>query len=650
MKRALLVGVADEHPEHTFRPGPSLNAIHELLLALGGWTVVRLEGPAADRKGINTELAALEAAVGPEDTVLFHFAGHGGIVKIEDLPAPLGGRPLFYLATARAGEPWSFTGLLDIELSLSLARIDRRCADVSVILDSCYSARVVRSPVWSLRDSPAWVHTLATQLPSTGSDGLLHPTSHPRIVRLAGSSSLRKSYADRHEHGDLGRLSGLFADVVREAQLDIGHLTWDAITHRIRERAIWRLGCEEQWVSLAGPRQRLLFSKREAPLPRSVGFVPRLQQGGSAGDGWIRAGALQGVHIGDEWGIATLTLDTQLRPRFAARVRVTAVDLNRAQVAPIEPSVDIEDTRSALFPAHLGASALLLGVIKREPVTIGPGLGVLSEMLTQSTWIGIAADRQLDGQPPRSPFAALVLVPPSPELEGERLELRGLAPGFPVPARSFTSDPEGYNAALEHLEDWARTRRLLEVARTTLGEASVAVSVSRARGPRLRPEALGSGPRLRLHVRDRLLVHLNCAAETRGRFVSALVVDPAGCLRALDEAEPDGREILRGEFMTIGEHPHRSQQGILLTWPEHVPADQSRPLQLVILTSCRPIALGHLLAPTASAGIPRPRRPRRNPLRGHLPQARPRTGPVLSTDWSATILTIDLDPRPRIQV
>ena len=73
-----------------------------------------------------TELAAMLARLG-HDTLdgLIGEAVPAAIRSDEplDLPPPLGGRPVFYLATTREGEEWSFEGVLDVELSLALTRL-----------------------------------------------------------------------------------------------------------------------------------------------------------------------------------------------------------------------------------------------------------------------------------------------------------------------------------------------------------------------------------------------------------------------------------------------------------------------------------------------------------------------------------------------
>jgi hypothetical protein len=625
MRRALLIGVADEDPQQVLRPGPSLDAIAGLLRDLGGWTITRIEGHQADRDTILAALETLAAAVEPDDCVLLYCIGHGGVVYIHDLPPPLGRRSVFYLASFRPGAR-RFEGVLDIELSLVLSRVARICANVTVMIDSCYSARLIRGPAWECHESPTWLRELATRLPEPSDcDALLHPSSHPSIVRLAGSSSLRMSYADRRDDGHLGRLTSLVCELVREAGLQIDRLTWDTLAHRVREQAIWRLGCEEQWVSVAGPRSRLLFSTREAPLARTVGFVPRESDEG----GWIRAGALQGVQIGDEWTLTELTLDEHLQPRPRACLRVTAVDLNRALLEPIV-------TDPGARPIAPGTSALLAGAAMREFVVVD-GPAVLNEAVECSAWLSVADQPEIAFASIRSNDHAVEVTPMRDGFAGAR----------------FAADQHGLASAIERIEDWARARRLLNIAgarSSTEPAGPLALLVDRERGPGLHDERLALDQCHRLCASDRLRLTVRCGRTSDGWFVSPLLIDVAGRPRLLEDAEPDGRELVAGDIVTLGDNPHRRQQGVELGWPIDVVADRSRPLTVIVLASRRPIALGHLVA-LPSSGIPSdvPRRTRAR-ARGHLSQPRPRTGPELATDWTAWVVRLELDPRPRADV
>lgn len=613
MRLALLIGVTDEDPQQSLQPGPSLDAIEALLGQLGGWKITRLERQRADRATILAELARLEAAVEPDDCVLLYCVGHGGVVHIHDLPPPLGGRSVFYFTSARTGG-WRFEGVLDIEFSLALAAIDRVCGNVTFIIDSCYSALVVRGPAWACHESPAWLRELATRLPPPQD---CDPSSHPSIVRLAGSSSLRMSYADRREDGHVGRLTALVCELVREAELRTDRLSWDALAHRAREQAIWRLGCEEQWVTLAGPRMRLLFSRQEAPPLRTVGFVPD-----ESGDGgWVRAGVLQGVRVGDEWTLTELTLDEQLRPRARARMRVTEVDLNRARLESITAGVDMR----AIPP---GTSAVLARVAERERVVVD-GPPALREAVERSTWLCV-------GEQPEHALASIYA-------RNERLDVQASAAEF-----NLRFDARGLAAAIERVEDWARARRLHAVASLRASGDShgpLTLQVERERGPRQRAEPLALDCVHRFRAGERVCLTIRCTGTSDGWFISPILIDVAGRPRLLEAAEPDGREVVSGDRVTLGDHPHRQQRGIELSWPAEAESDPERvrPLTIIVLASRRPIPLAHLLAlPERAVPTDEPRR-RRLRMRGHLSQPRPRLGPVLATDWAAWIVRLELE-------
>lgn len=619
MRRALLIGVEDEHPDQRFRPAPSLAAMEVLLGELGDWTITRVEGLSATRENVLAALASLEGAVGPDDTCLLYFVGHGGIVEIRDVGPPLGRRPVFYIAAARPARSWTFEAICDIELSLCLARIDRVCCNVTAILDCCYSARTIRGdPAWPLYESPDWLRDLAEQLRDVDFDDLLSPTSHPRIVRLAASSSLRTTFPEVRANGHLGRLTRLFVEVVREAELRIDRLTWDAVAHRVRERAIWLLGCEEQWVTLSGPRQRLLFSRLEAALPRTVGFVPRETGIG----GWIRAGELQGVRVGDEWGLAELVLDDQLRPRWRSRMRVVATDLNRAELEHV-----IGDDS-----AELGTSAHLL-CTRRAAKVIVDGPEILKAAVARSAWLSLVGGAD----------AAAEML----SLRDEIIEARSAGGEFA--AARFSHDERGLAAAIQRLEDWTRARLLLAIAGARDGaeRSPIAVRWGRYldRGTRqdMTREAMP-----RLHVGDRVHLRIAAMAGSVEWFVCAIGIDVAGRPMLLDASEPDGRELLGGETADIGWHAHRQLQGLESTWPEGVSADQPRSATIVILASRRPIQLGHLVHGSVDDGLPRDMARRtRARARGHLARPRPRTGPEPAYDWAAKLIRYELDPQPR---
>lgn len=616
MKYALLVGVSDTDPAEPFDATPSLAAMESLLTGLGGWSVTRLEGPKADRGGILAALDRLEAAAEGADAVLFYFFGHGGVVELEDQQPPLGGRPVFYLVAARKCAQWYFTGILDVELSMALARIEGRCANVSAIIDSCYSAQIVRGPIRKVPESPDWVHALADEQEPARAQALLHPISHPHIPRLCAASSLRYGFGDAVPGGNLGRLTSLVCELVGEVG-GVERLTWAALADRVRERAIWRLGCEEQWVSLAGPSHRYLFSTRSSKLRATVGFVPHADAKGqplpSCHGGWIRAGLLQGVEMGDRWGLVDVLVDERGEAQCLARLRVVALDLNRARLEP-----------EGAGKASVGSSAVLLEAARRDPVACEDP--ELRARLVQSPWLRPAEE----GEESKAVVRA--------EADGAL----GLSCAWAAFAGlRVRADAEGRGEALERLEDWARARRLTQLG-AYVDEPRARARLSVAPSPRARARPLRGDVRLRAGTW--LSARVESLAKAQGLFVSVVVIDGRGRARLLDDAEPDGIELLPGETRPFGVHPGRGRGGLALSWPGGTDPSAPLPVYVVVLASRRPIPLRHLIPSRLDLGIPddRPRR-RRAVSRAIRAFPRPKTGPEVTRDWSVEVLEFSLD-------
>ncbi|MFV8754956.1 hypothetical protein ACNOYE_30780 [Nannocystaceae bacterium ST9] len=571
-KRALLIGVADDHPEQRLDPGPTLAAMQGLLDDLGGWTLDVVDGRAATREGILDALARLIAVTGPDDTCLIHYFGHGSVVRFDDVEGPLGRRPIFYVTARRPSATWSLLGVLDVELSLALARLDRICGNVSVILDCCKSGRTVRGDNVPSLPAPAWLPTLPD---ADECDRLLDVESHPTIVRLTGSSALQIAFGVHHEGvGDLGLLTSGFVEVVREAELRLDRLTWDAVVHRVRERAIRMRNGGEQWIGLAGPRERLVLSARRAALPRSVGYLPALTRE----VGWLRAGALQGVEVGDEWGIAELALDENLEPRMLGRVRVDQVDLARARVVAASP-----ECRPNALP--LGASAYLLSAHDRLAVDVGE-IAELASALNEAPLVRAAKPGE------RSVFARVVRRDHEFELECEQWRVRvgSLA------------------AVLEWLDDWARADRLSRITRRapSSSERRFDLRWGWFEGSARRTAPASGEVRLRLAHRP----WFELAPRGRGDcFVAAIELGIGGSPRLLNAAEPDGVALLPGAPRQLGERAGRRSQGFEIDWPIEVARDRAQPVSVIVLASPRPLELGHLVrTPAELALVRRPAR------------------------------------------
>lgn len=568
-KRALIVGARDDRPRARVQPGPSVMAITGLLEQLGGWSVDAVEGHAATRAGIVDGLRRLASAVEVDDDVFFYFFGHGGAVRFTDAPAWLGDRPVFYLSASRRDEREEMTGVLDVELSTILADIDKVCGNVSVILDCCHSARIVRGRVRE-QLAPTWLR-----------NAQLEPTawsSHPRIVRLTASSSLNYAFARRSEHGSLGLLTEGFVNLVREVDNAIDRLCWNMVVHRLREYALQARRNEEQWVTLAGPGHRLLFSREHGALPRSVGFVADRDGSG----GWLRAGLLQGVELGDVWGIAGLTLDAGRRPVIRTQAQVVALDLNRARVEALEGLAEVNGLPD-------GSSALLLRARERQAVAVsGPAL--MQQAVTDSALVRLA------GSGESAAWASM-----SWDTRTDRVDLQLRRTDGSVELGRSLSDPSTATTwALGVLEDWARAELLLTVLErcpVEAGEQPVAVVWRRREQHRAQAVPIGDDV-VELQEGDQLLFelrHRELTPETW--YVSAVEIGIDGRATLLDTSEPDGRAVEPQHDERRSRRACNFELGHAITWPSEAAREHTRTATVVFLMSLRPIELGHLVDP-----------------------------------------------------
>lgn len=609
-----MVGAIDGRPKYRLEPWPSLELMRGLLQELGDWTIEVVEGWDVERERVLAALRQLEAEVEPGDSVLFYFFGHGGVVRFTDGPAELGLRPVFYLSLARRETDRELIGLLDVELSQSLRRIDAVCQNVTAILDCCHAALSVRGREVRQVQAPRWVHAVPipeASEPRPSGDG------HPRIVRLAATSAFHTAFARRSTSTErLGLLTEGFAAVVREAGLAQGRLTWDAVTHRVREHAIQARGYEEQWVTLAGPRNRLLFSREEAPLPRTVGFVA----GADPRHGWLRAGLLQGVNVGDKWGIVALTLDAKGQPQILAQARVVETDLNRARV---ELHAQVDGARLAD-----GSSAMILRARERYPVLVEGSAEDLRQGLDASALLRVGVPED------PAPIARVVARAASSQ---PTLLLRREADGLePVPL-------EGGVQALALLEDWGRSQLLIDSVKHCPWPATrkpVDLAWGACDGERdvtLPP----AGAELR-EGQQIFFVLSHAGLSPEPWYVCAIEMDVTGRPILLSASEPEGREVQPRQTIYLGRLHHGHHAGFQLRWPELIPRDQPRPVTVLFLMSLRPIELGHLVQtpPEPSVGGGEGWGP---PLRDGEPISFP---PAPSSKWAWTRVSYQLRPSP----
>jgi hypothetical protein len=566
-RRALLIGVSGAGIDVSLA-GKRLTPV---LRELGFDKLTTCVDAQATRAGMLAALDRLIDASEPGDAVFVHYFGHGGRVRFSDLHP----EQVFGYVTCTKLRGGGFEAVLDRELSHRFAELDARCGNVTVMLDCCFSAELVRSggaaPAVDLSRSserrepaPDWARDVLAAAPSSE----LALDSHPRIVRVCGASPKREAFAAVRSGRHIGRLTEAFIAATHEAGGRWSGLSWATLGHRLREHVVEALAMESQWVVVAGPRTRRLFATETVELPGTVTFTP------GADGGWLRAGWHQGVAVGDRFGLLDPHVDDEGRATIVAEVVVIEVMRNRARVElRTEPTIELRP----------GTPAVVLAV--HEPMPVECDDPALREAIERSAWLCLSIGAASLGLKVRLAGAISARAKVRSEPEALVIEAPSAAPvRMPADAR------EQVIALLDdrgRLHAWQRA-----LARGEPSPCPLRWRWSVIDHPQPLPE---SGASVRAGERIRVDIECPAGGPPINWFVAVVLIDPAGHLRLLSTRMPEGIELAPGDAEVIGVRAgRRGAQGFELRWPPEVDADEA-PASLLLLASRRPIELGHLV-------------------------------------------------------
>lgn len=118
------------------------------VLRLRGFELALCVGPAATRAGVLAAYDELIAHAALDDVIAIYYAGHGGLAT-NSRYAPDSRLPRYvqHICPYDFGDTTDddFRGICALELSLKLAQLTTRTANVTVVLDCCYAAQMSRA-------------------------------------------------------------------------------------------------------------------------------------------------------------------------------------------------------------------------------------------------------------------------------------------------------------------------------------------------------------------------------------------------------------------------------------------------------------------------------------------------------------------------
>lgn len=535
------------------------------LLGDRGFEISSLRGPEASRAGILSGFERLIEACGPPDTAVVYYAGHGSRAVAQEPVRPAELR--FILPTdIRETSLHDFRGILADELSILQWRLSQRTANVTTVLDCCFSARMSRdSMTGSLRvrgwDADWPVDAVVRRWQAAADDfarlGETHPDSirydaNPSAVRVVACSSHQRSYEGYS--AEFGAVHGFFTAALVSALRADPARSWQAITEQVQQQVLAQVPVQRP--EAGGPVRRIPFTVTERD--HGPAYPVRVDQ--ATGLAWLDAAGLHGINLGDEFVLARA--GQRPDPTAPGLASVTALSgsaafLRRSDGEAIRAGTTAHVWRKVAhdqLPVVLHADdGRPVPAAFRNALSELPGLRI-SEASTPGA---IATITVADGHFLLCDGAGMPLYrSPRPADQGTasrlRRELVGLATSLRLRSLDLTSDAEFSSSAS------------LVV---TCGDAPV-----------LDDSMLHVGDVIRIKVGND-----QSAASTV--YANVLDLGVAGRVSLLNTAEPAGMALLPGESRVIGAGPDGRQAGIVASWPTGVPDDQPR-FETVIAVFC----------------------------------------------------------------
>ena len=532
----------------------------------------------ANRAGILAAYDALIAGACGDDAIVIYYIGHGGLItndsydpEAPDLPRYIQSIcPSDYAHTTED----DFRAISSYELSLRLAELTRRTANVTVLLDCCYATSMVRGA------PPSNLILIAPKLTRVGltkhlqalraaSDDFaaLDPAGNPFAVRLSASGQTDAAYQlqlpaatelealglDLPAHGWIGAMTFRLAEVL--AGVGTARVSWRAILSKLRSRLVI------QRPELGGPETRVPFSLETC----DAGMFSVRSEGATA---IVDAGLFLGVAVGDVYGVMPGGAKTIDPAKLIAQLTIDEVTATEARG---------RRTGAGELPAGAVAIPISLALL-RLPVRV-----VTDEARRPAVDTALRESHLLRAATERDRWVVGEL-----RVRGDALELHdALGPLFP-PVRY----PDQLPAAVKDLENLATEQRLRALP-DDRGPTAAGVTVTLVRIRDGQPHALRDHGEA-LGLRDRIALRLSNTGTTSVR----VNVFNIGLRRRIARLTRDvsGLALLPAETCYVSNEVEGPLQGFELSWPPGLLPDQPRLDTMMVVVMPRPADLTLLVS------------------------------------------------------
>lgn len=542
--------------------------IAAVLREVGFEVDLRTSDDDASRAGILDGYERLIANVEDRDAAVVYYSGHGVRVRASgaatdgaatDVPRAIQALVPTDFAKSTIGD---FRGILDLELSILLARLTRRTRNATVILDCCHAAAMSRDVQSRPKGLPhpcdVDIEGHLARIRAKGFEAdLLAPTGNQHAVRLVAAGQSESAYERSVGEVFVGTFTESLVLALRQARGQ--RLTWDALGRKVRERVLTIHPMQRP--DIEGPRQRYLFDVEQAPRAGAISIVA----GTEPKTGVLRAGRLHDVRPGNQYAVVPNGAVDALHPIGTATVTNVTTTESTVALQLTGPTVELP----------VGAQAILTrSTAPRRPIWLIADAAA-REMIAKA----LLATNRFVISDDAGETSLLAIV----KLEAGQLELLSPSGVAVVPASKWPGDAIERLVTNLRMLTAAQSLRELESESDALPDSAVELAWGRVENGEP-VELLTSGELLAVGMKVFLKV-TNRHPLKRKLYISVFDIGVAQRIQLLTNAWPGGYELDPDETFTLGQDASGRLVGLDLGWSNAVPGDMVRSESLVVIAT-----------------------------------------------------------------
>ncbi|RAH48750.1 caspase family protein [Aspergillus brunneoviolaceus CBS 621.78] len=557
----------------------------QLVLAKYGFQVAHCHGAQATRTGILEAWKQLISETGDGDSVAIYYSGHGGLV--ESAPSTEDAREWRYQFLVPVDfddvNSSGFNGILDVELSQLLRATTARTRNVTVILDCCFSGRMVRAPGYGDAARPKQVPSVRyedvvdflTHYVERATEEMGEPTSigddNPDAVRIVAAAPSETAWEVRGEDGRwMGSFTSALAQVLNEAHDH--QLSWRTSILRVQE--LVQAQFPTQHPRVEGPHTRIHFLLDQV---NSEIIHLRIENGLPV----LQAGFVAHVSEGDVYAVTRLNSERLKKEQQIAVCEVINVQAFQALVRLHYPST----TPTQEVPREGALAFLQKSAQHRWPISVPPSLlESLSDKVQKSRFLRLAGENE-----PGTPLVSIYRRDSFIGIESKQ--------GISLTTRYLNSENPAqmdcaYQAVVAEADRFACAQRLLGLRNDSPGDlldhqVDVKVGLVENHQPTRRFAGAGCDE---LYEGQRIYIALRNHGMTK-TYITVLHINAQGKISLISRSSLFGIELPPGRCHWIRKTLFGVLEGLQISWPADVPRASPIDEHLLFFITSTPVDL-----------------------------------------------------------